>query len=89
MEVHADHCRYLISQNKAVEARSSLQWLRGKNYDITMELSDMEQMALIQKKTKLKAKDLFGMSNIKPFIISAGLMLFQQVFWMLKVVIVS
>ena len=41
-----------------MEARSSLQWLRGKNYDITMELSDMEQMALIQKKTKLKPKYL-------------------------------
>ena len=71
--------RYLISQNKAVEARSSLQWLRGAQYDISMELSDMEQMALIQKKSKLKFKDLFGVANVRPFIISAGLMLFQQV----------
>ena len=71
--------RYLISQNKAVEARSSLQWLRGADYDISMELSDMEQMALIQKKSKLKLKDLFGVANVRPFIISAGLMLFQQV----------
>jgi len=70
--------RYLISQNKAVEARSSLQWLRGAGYDISMELSDMEQMALIQKKSKLKLKDLFGVANVRPFIISAGLMLFQQ-----------
>ena len=44
-----------------------------------MELSDMEQMALIQKKSKLKLKDLFGVANVRPFIISAGLMLFQQV----------
>ena len=62
-----------------MEARSSLQWLRGADYDISMELSDMEQMALIQKKSKLKLKDLFGVANVRPFIISAGLMLFQQV----------
>ena len=68
----------MISQDKPQEARTSLQWLRGQQYDITIELSDMESIALMQRKQKLKAKELISMSNVRPFIASVGLMLFQQ-----------
>ena len=68
----------MISQDKQNEARSSLQWLRGENYDITMELADMESVALLQRKHKLKTRELFSMAYVKPFVTSTGLMLFQQ-----------
>ena len=35
--------RYLIAQDKGAEARSALQWLRGEDADISMELADMVQ----------------------------------------------
>ena len=71
--------RFLISSNKLLNAERSLQWLRGEGYDITMEFSDMKKMTMDQTETKFKMADLMKASNIKPFIISVGLMLFQQV----------
>lgn len=68
----------MIAQDKGLEARFSLQWLRGPDYDITMELSSMETMAIMARKNKLNIKELFSASYIKPFIVSCGLMLFQQ-----------
>ena len=62
-----------------LNAERSLQWLRGEGYDITMEFSDMKKMTMDQTETKFKMADLMKASNIKPFIISVGLMLFQQV----------
>ena len=70
--------RYLIAQDKGLEARFSLQWLRGPDYDITMELSSMESMAIMARKNKLNINELFSASYLKPFIVSSGLMLFQQ-----------
>ena len=70
--------RYLIAQDKGLDARFSLQWLRGPDYDITMELSSMETMAILARKNKISFKELFSASYVKPFIVSSGLMLFQQ-----------
>ena len=70
--------RYLIAQDKGLDARFSLQWLRGPDYDITMELSSMETMAILARKNKISFKELFSASYLKPFIVSSGLMLFQQ-----------
>ena len=70
--------RYLIAQDKGLEARFSLQWLRGPNYDITAELSSMETMTILARKNRLNLRELFSMSYLKPFIVSTGLMLFQQ-----------
>ena len=39
----------------------------------------MKKMAMDQTDTKFKMADLMKASNIKPFVISVGLMLFQQV----------
>lgn len=52
--------RYLIAQDKGLEARFSLQWLRGPDYDITMELSSMETMAILARKNKLNIGELFS-----------------------------
>ena len=70
--------RYLIAQDKGLEARFSLQWLRGPDYDITIELSSMETMAIMSRKNKLNINELFSTAYLKPFIVSSGLMLFQQ-----------
>lgn len=70
--------RYLIAQDKAAEARSALQWLRGEHTDISHELSDMETANILAKKNKFRFKELFKMAYLKPLGISMGLMFAQQ-----------
>ena len=38
----------------------------------------METMAILARKNKISFKELFSASYVKPFIVSSGLMLFQQ-----------
>ena len=70
--------RYLIAQDKGLEARSALQWLRGQDSDISNELADMETANVIAKKNQFKFKELFKTAYLKPMGISLGLMFAQQ-----------
>ena len=70
--------RHLISQNKAVAARSALQWLRGPGFDISYELAVMETANVIAKKNKFRFRELMSMAYFKPLAISMGLMFAQQ-----------
>ncbi|XP_034946798.1 facilitated trehalose transporter Tret1-like isoform X3 [Chelonus insularis] len=72
--------RWFISKGKTKKARKSLQWLRGKNADISEELASVEKAHVDSEKNSLSnpIKELFQSHYIKPLSISLGLMLFQQ-----------
>jgi facilitated trehalose transporter len=57
----------------------SLQWLRGKDADISQELREIENVNNESMKSPSGSSfELFNKSNIKPLLISLGLMFFQQ-----------
>jgi facilitated trehalose transporter len=57
----------------------SLQWLRGKDTDISHELREIENAHNESvKSTSGSSFELFSKSHIKPLLISLGLMFFQQ-----------
>jgi facilitated trehalose transporter len=57
----------------------SLQWLRGKDADISQELREIENINNESMKSPSGSSfELFNKSNIKPLLISLGLMFFQQ-----------
>ena len=68
----------MIAQDKGVEARSALQWLRGEEVDISYELADMETANVLSKKQEFKIKELFRSAYLKPLGVSLGLMFAQQ-----------
>ncbi|KAK3853862.1 hypothetical protein Pcinc_039620 [Petrolisthes cinctipes] len=70
--------RWYISKDRVDDARSSLQWLRGSTSDVEYELEAivMNYEATCQVKTSIK--EIFTRSNARPFLLSAGLMLIQQ-----------
>lgn len=75
--------RWHISKGKSKMARKSLQWLRGKNADITEELSMIEKihqesMEIERNSSQSMFSELTKRGNLKPLLISLGLMLFQQ-----------
>ncbi len=65
-------------QDKASQARSSLQWLRGEKYDITLELAEMEKANVLAKRNRLKLRELFSSAYLKPLGVSMALMFAQQ-----------
>lgn len=75
--------RWYISKGKVKMARKSLQWLRGKKADITEELNIIEKMHQeYVEMERTNAQSLFSeltkKNNLKPLLISLGLMFFQQ-----------
>jgi facilitated trehalose transporter len=52
--------------------------LRGKDADISHELKEIENAHNESMKNSNSAFDLFNKNNIKPLLISLGLMFFQQ-----------
>ncbi|XP_015191171.1 PREDICTED: facilitated trehalose transporter Tret1 isoform X2 [Polistes dominula] len=71
--------RWYISKGKAKRARKSLQWLRGKDVDITEELTMIEELHVESEKDMQNGlSELLKPSHIKPILISLGLMFFQQ-----------
>ncbi|CAL1687683.1 unnamed protein product [Lasius platythorax] len=72
--------RWYISKGKAKMARKALQWLRGKNGDITEELAMIEKIhqKSIESEQNNTFSELMKRNNLKPLLISLGLMFFQQ-----------
>lgn len=70
--------RWYISQGKYEEARSALQWLRGKKTDVKDEFFEIETNCKAQVATRGGIRELFKMVYLRPLLISLGLMFFQQ-----------
>lgn len=70
---------FLISKGKQEAAIESLKWLRGKNYDYSHELAELQaQHGAEQKNKKSFVAALKRSSTIKAIFISSGLHFFQQ-----------
>jgi len=61
-------------------SRKSLQWLRGKDADITDELSMIEKLHEDSERNTSQStiSELLKSKHVRPLLISLGLMLFQQ-----------
>ncbi|KAF4532171.1 hypothetical protein B566_EDAN002233 [Ephemera danica] len=70
--------RYLISKDRQKAARKALQWLRGSNADVTTEYNEIERSHTTAQKEAPRFAELFTQGNLKPLLISVGLMFFQQ-----------
>ena len=72
--------RWYISKGKTKRARKALQWLRGKSADISEELSIVEKMHVDSERQETQGalRELLKINNLKPLLISLGLMFFQQ-----------
>ncbi|XP_043265491.1 facilitated trehalose transporter Tret1-like isoform X1 [Colletes gigas] len=72
--------RWYISKGKTKRARKSLQWLRGKDTDITEELTAVEKLHIESERNVSQGAfmELFKKGHLKPLLISLGLMFFQQ-----------
>ncbi|CAD1478514.1 unnamed protein product [Heterotrigona itama] len=72
--------RWYISKGKAKRARKSLQWLRGKGTDINDELSAVQKLHAESERNVSQGAlmEVFKKNNLKPVLISLGLMFFQQ-----------
>lgn len=71
--------RWYMSKNRPECARNSLQWLRGKDADVSEEFQSMVSAQRVDEKgSSSNITDLFTKPNLKPLLISLGLMFFQQ-----------
>ena len=75
-----DSPKYLISQEKTTEARKSLQWLRGKNYNVDPEMSILTEENLKESEIgSISLKQLFSQRVYwQPFCIAMFGMFGQQ-----------
>lgn len=65
--------------DKNEKAKNALQWLRGKNADVTQEFGEIENANHMGKNEEMPGYlSLFSKMYAKPLLISMGLMLFQQ-----------
>lgn len=70
--------RWYVSKGKLEQCKKSLEWLRGRDQDITKEFDTLVQS---QKETELKSSsisDILSKSNLKPLAVVLSLMFFQQ-----------
>ncbi|XP_065166146.1 facilitated trehalose transporter Tret1-like isoform X3 [Atheta coriaria] len=72
--------RWYILKERNEEARQALQYLRGKDCDISNEFDDLVRSHKESEKLSSSSSltDLFTKSNMRPLAISLGLMFFQQ-----------
>lgn len=70
----------MITSGHPEKAKKSLQKLRGKAADITLEYQEIERTIIENKKQGNESvlKDLFSRTCLKPLLILIGLMFFQQ-----------
>ncbi|KAF2895000.1 hypothetical protein ILUMI_11170 [Ignelater luminosus] len=69
--------RWYISKGKEKRAYNSLQWLRSKEVNIQEEFSNLFN-AQNEASPKYKVSELLKRANLRPLLISLGLMFFQQ-----------
>lgn len=72
--------RWYVSRGKEEQARKALKWLRGKKADVEPELKGIVKSHCDAERhaSQNAIFDLLKRSNLKPLLISLGLMLFQQ-----------
>jgi MFS family permease len=72
--------RWFVSRGREERARKALQWLRGKQADVEPELKGIVRSHCEAERhaSKNAVFDLMKRSNLKPLMISLGLMFFQQ-----------
>uniref|UniRef100_A0A1A9VZI8 Major facilitator superfamily (MFS) profile domain-containing protein n=1 Tax=Glossina brevipalpis TaxID=37001 RepID=A0A1A9VZI8_9MUSC len=70
---------YYVMKDKPEKARSALQWLRGKNYDINEEYQEVEANVREVKENPVSLlKGMKRRSSLRAFLNSICLMIFQQ-----------
>lgn len=62
---------------KSAEALASLEWLRGTDFDKTVELEQIVERAKSDQANRGTVKDMFQLA-LKPFLMAVSLMVFQQ-----------
>ncbi|XP_028143751.2 facilitated trehalose transporter Tret1-2 homolog isoform X1 [Diabrotica virgifera virgifera] len=70
--------KFLLGKGKLDKAKSSLQWLRGKNSDIGKEFTDLQRIQQESNELNATLLDLFSKKNMKLIVVALGLMFFQQ-----------
>lgn len=72
--------RWYISKANDASAHNSLQWLRGKDSNVSDEFNELKKSQIEADKTASHSliTDLLQKSTLKPLLISLGLMFFQQ-----------
>lgn len=72
--------RWYVSRGREERARRALQWLRGKKADVEPELKGIVKSHCEAERhaSQNAIFDLLKRSNLKPLLISLGLMFFQQ-----------
>ncbi|XP_026682851.1 facilitated trehalose transporter Tret1-like [Diaphorina citri] len=74
--------RWYIGRNKQKQARKALQWLRGKDADISREFAEIEKMNnegnAAEDENSTGCSEVFKAMYMRPLLISIGLMFFQQ-----------
>ncbi|KAG0725438.1 Facilitated trehalose transporter Tret1 [Chionoecetes opilio] len=70
--------RWYISKDRAEDARSALQWLRGSFNDVEFELEAIQINYEMSSQTTSTVLDVFSRRHVRPFLLSMGLMLIQQ-----------
>lgn len=70
--------RWYIAKGKYERARTSLQWLRGKDTDIQEEFDSLAKAQKEDNDSAQSITNLLKPANLKPLAISLGLMCFQQ-----------
>lgn len=71
--------RWFVAKGRVEDARRSLQWLRGKNYNIEKEMRDLTRSQAESDRTGGNAfGQLATLKYMPAILISLGLMLFQQ-----------
>nr|XP_027220999.1 facilitated trehalose transporter Tret1-like [Penaeus vannamei] len=69
---------FLLAKGKDEEAEKSLQFFRGKNYNIQEELKVLKESIEDAQRNSFSLKDLKQSYVLKPLLISLSLMFFQQ-----------
>jgi facilitated trehalose transporter len=72
--------RWYVSRGKEERARQALKWLRGAKADVEPELKGIVKSHCEAERhaSQNAIFDLLKLNNLKPLLISLGLMLFQQ-----------
>lgn len=70
---------YLLNKGRTKQARDSLQWFRGKDYDVEDEITKMVDQIADDRRNEAHFMDLINSrAASKGLVVSLGLMIFQQ-----------